>query len=93
MRPHLRRRLGMRMKISSPTNQSARPAPTPSRRPLGRVFTEAEIMAIFTRVILSRHGCVLCPEYEVWIEKKTAVEADGGAVRHEYGYETGRSYC
>lgn len=59
---------------------------------LYRVFTVAEIMDVFNKVILSRNDCVLCPGYEIWFEKKRAVKKDG-VVRHEYAFKTGEPYC
>lgn len=59
---------------------------------LFRVFTVAEIMVAFSKVILSRRDCILCPGYEIWFEKKRAVKKNG-VVRHEYAYKTGKPYC
>ena len=74
----------------------ASPPPKLVLRPmedLFRVFTEAEIMDVFSKVILSRDDCVLCPGFELWFEKKRAVTNECGAVRLEYGLETGDPYC
>ena len=60
---------------------------------LYRVFTDAEIMVVFSKVILSRDDCILCPGFEVWFEKKRTARTELGAVRHEYGVKTGDPYC
>lgn len=59
---------------------------------LYRVFTDAEMMVVFSKVILSTGDYCLCPEYKIWFEKKRAVKNEYGAVRHEYGYKTGEPF-
>eukprot|EP00903_Cladosiphon_okamuranus_P012814 g11975.t1 len=80
---------------TSPDPLAASP-PTVVLRPIDdlyRVFTEAEILVVFKKVILSRDDCILCPGFMLWFEKKNATRNELGAVRHEYGCKTGDPYC